>query len=56
MTLKRQLEDLESRIKGLEKKLDAVLNILVSDLYEDEFQDPSVIEMEDVHDELTKFN
>ncbi|GEM_PF-2796900 len=36
MTLEKQLEELESRIKGLERKLDAVLNILVSDLYEEE--------------------
>lgn len=56
MTLKNQLEELEAKIKGLEKKLDAVLNILVSDLYDDDFQEQTVMEPEEVHNELTKLN
>jgi hypothetical protein len=56
VTLKKQICDLELRIKGLERKLDVMLNILVSDLYEDEFQEHPMVGPEEIHNELTKLN
>lgn len=56
VTLKNQLKELETKIKGLERKLDAVLNILVSDIYGDEFQEHPDVDPEEIHNELTKLN